>query len=202
MHSSYGGKFLNHSPSELHAQEAEFAKKPFPGCIGLVDCMHIAWKNSSRVKRASTATRRTGKLATVAVEAMCDNDLYCWHFFVGREATATTSPLRSAALFSWTCSAANGVRNYPRALSLMDSIAIGICTSLRTASIQNGPFSRLVTKMHEGRRKYVERLFGVLQCCFRILRHEFDQRSAGGNCTDMRHPAQHAGAAKDGQRAK
>ena len=30
---------------ELRCIEAEFAAIGFPGCVGCIDCMHVAWKN-------------------------------------------------------------------------------------------------------------------------------------------------------------
>ncbi len=99
--SCYGSEFLNRPPtlSELRALDAGFAGTLFPGCVGSVDCMNIVWKNCPRALKGQYHNPKNGNLATIAVEAMCDTDLYFWHVYCGIPGTknyimvSETSPL-------------------------------------------------------------------------------------------------------------
>ena len=101
VRSYYGSEFLNRpsSLSELRNIEQNFASKSFPGCIGSADCMTVKWKSCPKAWKGQYHNPRHGKLATIAVEAICDSNLYCWRMFAGRPAknndltVAKSSPL-------------------------------------------------------------------------------------------------------------
>eukprot|EP00171_Calliarthron_tuberculosum_P021667 IDg21667t1 len=85
----YGAKYLNraHTLSELQTIESFYSSKRFPGCVRAVDCMHLHWKNCPKALKGQLHNPKSGKLATLQVEAVCDSNLYCWNVFGGRPGT-------------------------------------------------------------------------------------------------------------------
>ena len=85
----YCPEFLNCEPlvTELRAIERQFAPNFFPGCIGSVDCLTVKWKNCPRPWKEQYNNPCHGKLASISVQELCDQDLYCWNLYVGRPAT-------------------------------------------------------------------------------------------------------------------
>eukprot|EP00171_Calliarthron_tuberculosum_P009765 IDg9765t1 len=48
-----------------------------------MDCMNIEWKNCPRAWKEQYHNPKNGKMAKIALEGMCDTDLYCWHVYYG-----------------------------------------------------------------------------------------------------------------------
>lgn len=61
--------------------EKKFRDADFPGCIGAVDCAGWTWKNCPKALHG-TMVGKYGK-HTLRLEAVCDLDLWCWHFQFG-----------------------------------------------------------------------------------------------------------------------
>jgi len=57
------------------------AARGLPGCIGSTDCTHWMWATCATAL-AWKYKDRNGKVS-VAIETVCDEDLYIWHLFVG-----------------------------------------------------------------------------------------------------------------------
>ena len=89
MKSSYRPEYLNRYPYEPEVGEIEsqYASSSFPSCVGALDCMHLHWKNCPKSWKGQYRNPKSGKLATIQVEAVCDSELYCWHVFGGISAT-------------------------------------------------------------------------------------------------------------------
>ena len=85
----YRKQFLNRIPNEyeLRFLEQEFSKRNFPGCIASLDCIHLHWKNCPRHLKGQFHNPKSGKLATIQVEAVSGYNLYCWHVHSSRPGT-------------------------------------------------------------------------------------------------------------------
>jgi len=57
------------------------AERGFSGCMGLLDSSHWAWHQCPRGMAGSYQTRKGSR--GIVVEAVCDEDLWIWHLFVG-----------------------------------------------------------------------------------------------------------------------
>lgn len=81
--------FLNRLPSlnTIQGLERQFSDRSFPGCIGSVPCMNLKWRNCPKTCKGQYFDPKNRKIATVAIEAICDGNLYCWHVFCGRAGT-------------------------------------------------------------------------------------------------------------------
>lgn len=82
----FGSVLLNREPDVMELQEIvnNYENAGFPGCLGCLDCMHLKWKNCPRSLKGQYHNPKDGKLATISCEAMCDRNLYCWHWYAGR----------------------------------------------------------------------------------------------------------------------
>lgn len=82
----YGDKYLNHHPSQegLGRLEEKYSQAGFPGCVGVVSCAQIAWKNCPFQQRMKHVMSMHGKVAVIPVEVWCDRELYIWSWFVDR----------------------------------------------------------------------------------------------------------------------
>lgn len=183
----YSSEFLNRRPTKKEMSDVEHAynNRGFPGCIGSLDCMKLYWKNCPFYDKGQYKNSKESKLATIVCEAWCDSQLYCWHWFPGRAGTNNDiTVLYSSALF-------RDIMNKYFIIESTDSYKIlpaGIDRKLYYILVggiyPDWPFlvkpihgaqsdeDSFFSKAQEGRRKDVERLFGVLQSRFEILRRE------------------------------
>ena len=85
----YGHLYLNRRPTaeEMAQIESIYSSSGFPGCIGAVDCCHIAWKNCPLAHKGQYHSTRNGKMATLVAEAWVDHRLYIWSWFCGMPGT-------------------------------------------------------------------------------------------------------------------
>lgn len=183
----FGNEFLNRAQSiaKLRAIDRTFSSKSFPGCVGSVDCMTVKWKNCSKAWKGQYHNPRHGKLATIAVEAMCDYNLYCWNMLTGK--LATNNDLTAVEYSPLFVSILNGSRNMKLPQGY---VAGGVVRDWHLYYLADGIYPKwsiflkhisgplnlqqqTITKMQEARRKDVERFFGVLQGQFRILATSF-----------------------------
>ena len=183
----YGGEFLNRAPSlqELRAIESSYARKMLPGCTGSVDCMAVKWKNCPKSWKGQYHNPRHGKLASVSVEALCDSNLYCWHVFVGQPGTNNDITVsESSPLFVDILTEARRMR-LPEGYTLnaqqrswylyylVDGIYPEWAIFAKPIHEPSTHQKQVMTTVQESRRKDVERLFGVLQGRFQILKGDF-----------------------------
>lgn len=182
----FGPVHLNRLPTEIELRDIEqrYADKGFPGCIGAVDCMHLHWKNCPQAYKGQYHNPKDGKLATISCEALCDSDLYCWHWFVGRCGTnnditvADNSPLfidifnGSRKMKFEEGYTINGVKRYWLLYVLADGIYPDWCIFAKPNHAPLNEKESYYSSRQEAQRKDIERFFGVLQGRFKILRHE------------------------------
>lgn len=189
--SIYGPSFLNRRPtkSELKEISERYTTVGFPGCIGAVDCMKLYWKNCPYYEKGQNLnTKESTSLATIVCEAWCDHDLYCWNWYPCRAGTNNDlTVLHSSPLF-------RDIFNDFFKITTDDVYTISPSTYLRRMYyfLVDGiypswpfyvkPIHKAPTKQkeffsarQEATRKDVERLFGVLQARFGILRLELEE---------------------------
>lgn len=187
MISRFGPKFLNREPSlpELRTITKQYEKEGFPGCFGSVDCMHLHWKNCPRAFKGQYRNPKNGKLATIVCEAVCDHNLYCWSWFVGRCGTNNDiTVMDNSPFFQGILSGQRKIelpegyyingqqRHWPLYL-LGDGIYPRWAIFVLPRSSPSSQKEQFMTSRQESTRKDVERLFGCLQGRFKILRREF-----------------------------
>jgi len=182
----FGPRYLNRepSPAELRSIEQGYAARGFPGCVGCVDCMKLKWKNCPREWKGQFHNPKDSKLAVLSCEAVCDSDLYCWHWFAGRPGTNNDrTVLDYSPLF-------NDILSGSRSMHLPGGYELnGVLRQWMAYFLGDGAYPRwpiffppdhaptTQKKAHashcqESVRKDVERLFGCLQGRFHILRRE------------------------------
>ena len=185
----YGDTYLNRIPTEedLQSLEEGFARRNFLGCIGSTDCMHLHWKNCSNHLKGQYHNPKSGKLATIQVESVCDYSLYCWHAHSRRP--GTNNDLTVLESSPWMLSILDNTRAVKMAngyavkseqlhwhlFFLMDGIHPSWSIFVKPISNPANCKEQNMAAAHESKRKDVERLFGVLQGHFRILRQEFHE---------------------------
>ena len=183
----YGSYFLNRFPSRQELQEIadRYEDDGFVGCIGAVDCCHLLWTNCPLEEKGQYHNPKDSKLAIIKVEAWCDADLFIWHWHCGHAGTSNDktmvnfSPLFQSILngqYSIELPRAYCVTPDSPVRSLAYFLADGIYPRwpIFLVPIHQGRTQpeKDYSKRQEGRRKDIERAFGVLQARFRILRVE------------------------------
>jgi Plant transposon protein len=183
----FGKQYLNREPTddELKNILQSFEEHGFPGCCGSVDCMHLHWKICPYQLKGQYKNPHASKLASVSCEAITDHTLYCWSWFAGRCGTNNDiTVLANSPFFIDILSGKrkmnvlggyivkNTVREWPMYL-LCDGIypkwAIFVGPNHSPMSQKESFFA----KQQEATRKDIERLFGCVQCRFKILRREW-----------------------------
>ena len=186
--SIYGHIYLKRWPTaqEMEHIQRRYEEKGFPGCVGALDCSKLFWKNCPvQDKGQYLNSKESGKLASIQCEAWCDADLYCWHWNVGRPGTNNDINvlLRSRLIkdiFSgrFNFKFPNPYRIIPsgqdrrQAYLLCDSIYPEWPLFSKPIQNTNVRKERKYSRIQEAARKDVERLFGVVQSRFEILRRE------------------------------
>lgn len=56
-------------------------QRGMPGCLGSIDCSHRKWSACPKGLHGQFQSREKGR--SVVIEAICDEDLWIWHWFVG-----------------------------------------------------------------------------------------------------------------------
>lgn len=184
----YGEVYLDRWPTEdeLAGIEQRYAELGFPGCAGAIDCMKLYWKNCPYRKKGQYLNRKeSSKLAVVQCEAWCDHDLYCWHWYCGRPGTnndinvLSRSPLFHAILagrFKFQLPQEYRIVDGGANRRIMYLLADGIYPHWPIFAKPNKQSTDADVKRYSGKqesvRKDIERMFGVVQSRFGILRHE------------------------------
>lgn len=175
----FENKYLRLPTAEdLERIEKQFSSIGFPGCVGCLDCSGWQWESCPRGLQGIMCGKE-GK-PTVKLEVICDLDLYIWHFYYGLPGMLNDldimwlSPLMNAIkvgefpshgveykigdeVFNWVYFLTDGI--YP------DNFKIFI-QSVPNATEEA---KKLFSRMQEGSRKCVERVFAVLFKRFGIL---------------------------------
>ena len=180
------GTYLSRpNQSELETIEKEYDDSGFPGCVGAVDCCCLYWKNCPLEEKGQYHNPKDSKLATVKVEAWCDSKLYIWHWFAGKTGTTNDKTMVSFSplfqdIFSGKYAFKFGMPYHITSNSnsrtlpyfLVDGIYPRWPIFALPIHITDNIREQRYTKAQEGRRKDIERAFGVVQSRFRSLRVE------------------------------
>ena len=184
----YGKRYLNRRPNEeeLNDVQEKYKKIGLPGCIGAVDCMKVFWKNCPTEEKGQHLNTKDGRLAAIQCEAWCDHDLYCWAWNAGRVGTNNDiTVLYRSPLFvdilngTFKLRSRRGYKVLPNGIRralyylLVDGIYPEWPIFLKPIQQPLNVDEKKFSKFQEGVRKDIERLFGVLQTRFEILRREF-----------------------------
>jgi hypothetical protein len=166
-------------PTREEAQNisSRMSRSGFPGCIGSLDCMTLEWKNCPSGWAGYYKGR--GKKPSIILEAVADDQLYCWHAFFGMPGSNNeinvldSSTLRSAWVagqyppqFEFVVNRV--IHNLP--YLLVDGIYPRYRTFISTVNQPGSQKEKSFCGAQEARRKDVERLFGVLQARWAFLK--------------------------------
>jgi len=148
-----------------------------PGCLGSLDCSHWKWTACPK-GRAGTYQDRNGD-RTIVIEAICDEDLWIYHMFVGAPGSLNDinvlyqSPLYIGittgkwppSSFPFTVNGNTRTLLYYLVDGIYPRFAFLVAPYPKPSTEQQRVFNRL----QEAIRKDVERLFGVLTRRFHVM---------------------------------
>ncbi|XP_022557024.2 uncharacterized protein LOC106397609 isoform X1 [Brassica napus] len=174
----FGDEYLRHPTGEdLERLLAKGEGRGFPGMVGSIDCMHWEWKNCPTAWKGMYS-RGTDK-PTIVLEAVASYDLWIWHAFFGAPGTMNDlNILDRSPVFDDIIKGiapqvnfnVNG-REYDFAYYLTDGIYPEWATFIQSIRLPQGPKHSLFGKTQESVRKDVERVFGVLQARFAVIKN-------------------------------
>ncbi|XP_015955221.1 uncharacterized protein LOC107479610 [Arachis duranensis] len=149
----------------------------FPGMLHSIDCMHWQWKNCQKAWKGMYMSGYCG-VATIVFEVVASSDLWIWHaFFRVSGSNNNINVLGHSLVFDDIlndCALEVNYtiydNNYTMGYYLTDGIYPEWTTFVKSISKPQGEKRKLFTQYQEGKRKDVERAFGVLQERFAIIR--------------------------------
>ena len=164
--------------SMLETELTYNAENMFEGCGGKMDCMHLKWRKCPKHLQAGFTSGKDG-CPSVVVSAVAHDNLWCSHVYVGEPGsenditTLRNDPLFGKVLGGWGRDTfrigTDDARPFLQAYFLVDGIypewAIFAKPGFPTTAAEAN-----YVKAQEARRKAVERLFGVVQGRFKIMR--------------------------------
>lgn len=164
----------NQPETEILLQRAEVLG--FPGMLGSIDCCKWQWKNCPTAYHGQMKGKE--KVPTLTMEAITDDRLYIWHSFFGIAGCNNDITVFEASPILGMM--ANG--KYPRPCEynidavvrnkpywLCDGIYPKAPFFLHSITNPTGEDESYFAGRQEGRRKDIERAFGVLQAKFHIV---------------------------------
>uniref|UniRef100_A0A0D3BIG3 DDE Tnp4 domain-containing protein n=1 Tax=Brassica oleracea var. oleracea TaxID=109376 RepID=A0A0D3BIG3_BRAOL len=161
----FGDEYLRRpTPADLQRLLDIREHRGFPGMIGSIDCMHWEWKNCPTAWKEQYS-RGSGK-PTIVLEAVASYDLWIWHAFFGP--LGTLNDINGQA--PQVTYSVKG-REYHMAYYLTDGIYPKWVTFIQSIPVPQGPKAVLFAQRQEAVRKDVERVFGVLQARFSIVKN-------------------------------
>ncbi|RWR97115.1 putative nuclease HARBI1 [Cinnamomum micranthum f. kanehirae] len=156
----------------------EGERRGFPGMLGSKDCMHWKWKNCPIAWKGMYAHRDHHELSLV-LEAVASYDLWIWHafFFLLPGSHNDINVLDRSPIFTDLAEGRTPPANYSvngheytTGYCLADGIYPSWATFVKTILCPNGPKATNFAAAQESARKDVERVFGVIQARFAIVR--------------------------------
>ena len=151
-------------------------QRGFPGMLGSIDCMHWKWKNCLTAWQGMY----TGHChePTIILEAVASQDLWIWHAFFGLPGSLNDINVleRSSVFATLTEGRAPPINyringhDYTMGYYLADGIYPNWSTFVKTIPCPQGLKRKHYAATQESIRKDVERVFGVLQARFAIVR--------------------------------
>ena len=161
------------------------AERGFPGCMGSLDCSHWAWHQCPRGMAGSYQTRKGSR--GIVVEAVCDEDLWIWHLFVGAPGSLNDiNVMHQSPLYLDVTAGRWPPRNQSYTMNgtsrtlpyyLVDGIYPRYAFLMSPHPMPSTEEQKVFNRLQEAVRKDVERLFGVLTQRFHIALHPGRYRS-------------------------
>jgi hypothetical protein len=153
------------------------------GMIGLLDCMHVYWKNCPVAWQGQYQGKE--KYPTLVLEAMCDYNLYFWHHEFGAAGTLNDISIWDLSglhktfvdgTFSNNCDFPFTIdgKQFDQLWVTVDGIYPKLSRFVKTLSQPVDKEQANYAKWQEKTRKDVERGFGVLQSKFRLLTQKIE----------------------------
>ena len=177
----FGQQYLNSCPTVAEKQRTVdlFARRWFPGCFGSWDCKHFTWKNCPVRLAGQHKGHSKGGEKSLIREAVCDSEIYFWYVFFGEpgslndlnvlgKSTIVGSILSQEFDMKIDEYRVNGVsRDW--LYFLVDGIYPKLPFFVTTYAIPSTQKQLKFCEFQEGKRKDIERAFGVLVQRFGIL---------------------------------
>jgi hypothetical protein len=151
--------------------------REFPGMLGSIDCMHWQWERCP-VGWKGQFTRGDQKVPTVILEAVASHDLWIWHAFFGVAGSNNDiNVLQQSSLFIRELQGqaprvqytVNG-NLYTQGYYLADGIYSEWAIFVKSISMPINEKDQEFANHQEGKRKDIERAFGVLRRRWCILK--------------------------------
>nr|XP_043630217.1 protein ALP1-like [Erigeron canadensis] len=174
----YHAEFLRKPTQEdvNHVTAKYEAVHGFPGMLGIVDCMHWAWRNCPTAWQ-DQYTRGDKGHPTIMLEAVASYDLWLWHAYFGPAGSNNDiNVLNESDLFDQLLQdrapavnfTVNG-QQFTKGYYLADGIYPEWATLVKSFKCPMDPKTSKFKRFQESARKDMERAFGVLQGRWRIL---------------------------------
>jgi len=169
-------------------------ERGMPGCIGSLDCCHWEW-HQCPTGMAGAYQSRKGKRGIV-VNAVCDEDLWVWHLFVGTPGSLNDiNVMHQSPQYLDITGGRWPPRNKPYTTNghtrtlpfyLVDGMYPRFAFLISPQSQPSTEEHTTFNPLQEAIRKDVERLFGVLKKRFHVALHPGRYRSVSQLVTTYR----------------
>ena len=174
----FGEKYLRRPTVEDDERLLKIGeRRGFPGMFGSIDCMHWQWERCPTAWKGQF-TRGDQKAPTLILEAVASHDLWIWHaFFVVAGSNNDINVLNQSTLFIEQLKGqaprvqymVNG-NQYNTGYYLADGIYREWAVFVKSISMPITEKDKLFAQEQEGKRKDIERAFGVLCHRWTILK--------------------------------
>ncbi|XP_042472546.1 uncharacterized protein LOC122055244 [Zingiber officinale] len=175
----FGAQYLRrpNTADIQHFLEMHEQRHGFPGMLGSLDCMHWQWKNCP-VTWKGQFTRGDHGVPTIVLEVVASSDLWIWHAFFGIAGSRNDiNVLNESTLFNdvlqGNAPEVNFTINntqYTKGYYLTDRIYPEWATFVKSFPCPQDPKRKIFKERQEVARKDVERVFGVLQSRWAMIR--------------------------------
>ncbi|XP_050378355.1 uncharacterized protein LOC126795587 [Argentina anserina] len=164
------------SPTNLRRLLRHADKRGFSVMVGSLDCMHWSWKNCPTSWQGHFTCHK--RKQTIILEAVASYDTWIWHAYFGLpDSLNDINVLGMSPLFDDVCRGESprvknhvAAREYGQCYYLVDGIYPKWETFVKAIRNPITPQQAHFTKMQESFSKDVERVFGILQTRFAIVR--------------------------------
>lgn len=174
----YGRRYLRKpTPSDVRSLYAHHSQvHGFPGMLGSLDCLHWEW-DGCRVSNHGQYTQGRNKHPTIILEAVASQDLWFWHTYFGPAGSNNDlNVLQVSPVFDHVLNGSapdtsfqvNGIP-FQYGYYLVDGIYHDWAVFVKTVTYPGDPIRDKYKRAQERARKDIERAFGALKKCWRIL---------------------------------
>jgi hypothetical protein len=174
----FGERYLRHPTKEDAERLLKIGeRRGFPGMFGSIDCMHWQWERCPTAWKGQF-TRGDQKVPTIILEAVASHDLWIWHAFFGVAGSNNDiNVLQQSHLFMEELKGqaprvqymVNG-NQYNTGYYLADGIYPEWAVFVKSISMPISDKDKLYAQEQEGKRKDIERAFGVLRRRWSVLK--------------------------------